>query len=116
MKKSVYEQHSAAFARVAAFIVLKDGERVASVSLKYPADGAGRLYAYVHVIGSQMVRGSASGGGYDKASAAYCSAAGAAVAGDVKWPAGFWRALALDGGSSWTLALENEGYTVFQII
>src|SRR4051812_8286161 len=72
----IYDQHKAAFANVSAFVVLKDGERVATVAIKFPRDGAGRLYAYVHWIGLEMVRGSATGYGYDKRSAAVSSAAG----------------------------------------
>lgn len=53
----IYDLHSKAFARVSAYVVLdKSGERVATVAFKFPADGAGRLYAYVHWIGVPMVR------------------------------------------------------------
>ena len=71
---SIYEQHAASFANVAAYVILCDGERVATIAFKFPRDGAGRLYAYVHWIGAEMVRGSANGYGYDKRSAA-CAAA-----------------------------------------
>lgn len=67
---NIYDQHSAAFASVNAYVVVKNGERVATIAFKHPRDGAGKLYAYVHWIGLQMVRGWASGGGYDKHSAA----------------------------------------------
>lgn len=70
---NIYDQHRAAFANVSAYVVLDhDGQRVATIAFKYPRDGAGRLYAYVHWIGTEMVRGWAAGGGYDKHSAA-CS-------------------------------------------
>lgn len=73
----IYEQHKAAFARVSAFVILNgEGERVATVALKFPADGAGRLYAYFHLIGEEMVRSFATGYGYDKRSAAVASAIG----------------------------------------
>lgn len=74
MAKSIYEQHDSAFAQVSAFVVVKDGERVATVAFKFPKDGAGRLYAYVHWLGLPMVRGFADGYGYDKKSAAVESA------------------------------------------
>src|SRR3546814_20152747 len=48
----------------------KDGAHVANVSSKLPADGAGRLYAYVHWIGLERVRDHANGYGYDKRTAA----------------------------------------------
>ena len=72
----IYDQHDAAFARVSAFVICRDGERVATVALKFPADGAGRLHAYVHWLGLPMVRGFAGGYGYDKRSAAVIEATG----------------------------------------
>ena len=67
----IYDQHAKAFAAVQAFVILDtSGERVATVALKFPRDGAGRLYAYVHLIGVEMVRAHAGGYGYDKRSAA----------------------------------------------
>lgn len=69
-KPSIYAQHDAAFSNVSAFVILKDGQRVGTVAIKFPRDGAGRLYAYVHFIGAEMVRGHANGYGYDKRTAA----------------------------------------------
>lgn len=66
----IYDQHKAAFASVSAYVIAKDGDRVATVAFKYPRDGAGRLWCYVHVLGVPMVRGHAGGYGYDKHSAA----------------------------------------------
>ncbi len=72
----IYDQHKAAFANVSAYVITDaKGDRVATIAFKYPRDGAGRLYAYVHVFGCAMVRGFAAGGGYDKHSAAVASAA-----------------------------------------
>jgi hypothetical protein len=70
----IYDQHAAAFRQVSAFVIAKNGERVATVAIKFPKDGAGRLYAYVHWAGAQMERGSAGGYGYDKRSAAVAAA------------------------------------------
>lgn len=71
----IYEQHKAAFSNVSAFVILDQaGNRVATVAIKYPRDGAGRLYAYVHLIGVEMVRAHANGYGYDKRSAAVAAA------------------------------------------
>lgn len=66
----IYELHSKAFAKVAAYVICRDGEGVGTVAIKFPADGAGRLWAYVHLLGASMVRAQASGYGYDKRSAA----------------------------------------------
>ncbi len=117
----IYDQHQKAFARVSAFVVLDptSGERVATVAIKFPADGAGRLYAYVHWLGFPMVRGWASGGGYDKRSAAVESAIaktrGALVdnGGDSMR---FADALRDVGGSDWTRAVEKAGFAVLQAV
>ena len=44
---NIYEQHEAAFGNVSAFVIAKDGKRVATIAFKFPRDGAGRLVAYV---------------------------------------------------------------------
>lgn len=67
---NIYDQHRAAFSNVSAFAIMKGTDRVASVAIKFPRDGAGRLYAYVHFFGMPMVRGFAGGYGYDKRTAA----------------------------------------------
>jgi len=71
---NIYDLHEKAFAQVSAFVILKAGERVATIAFKFPRDGAGRLYAYVHWFGVPMVRGFAGGYGYDKRSAAVADA------------------------------------------
>lgn len=45
--KTIYEQHEKAFTSVQAFVIAKNGERVATIAFKFPRDGAGRLYAYI---------------------------------------------------------------------
>lgn len=118
MKPAIYDQHDKAFNRVSAFVIVKDGERVATVAIKFPADGAGRLYAYVHWLGLEMVRGWANGYGYDKRSAAVSDActrmckAGETPA--ASWP--FTAALTCSDGTDWTRALEKAGFTVWQAI
>lgn len=123
----IYEQHRAAFSRVSAFVILdKTGDAVARVAIKFPADGAGRVFAYVHWIGLEMVRGYAGGYGYDKRSAAVSSAAR-------KLPLGldaetgcrvdplhqyndFKRAAERDGGDDWTRAVEKAGFRVLEAV
>ena len=107
----IYEQHRAAFARTEAYVILVGSTLVARVAFRFPADGAGRLYAYVHWIGSPMVRGFASGGGYDKRTAACASAADKSGA---SWSEAFREAMALDAGQHWDSALRDAGFTVFQ--
>lgn len=119
----IYEQHRAAFANVSAFVIMRDGERVATIAFKFPRDGAGRLYVYVHWIGLQMARGHAGGYGYDKRTAAASSAAEKAIAtikpdpDDVNFPrATFFRVLREDGGEYWDRKLEKAGFAVLQAV
>lgn len=125
----IYDQHKAAFPLVSAFIVAEDGERVATVAIKFPRDGSGRLYAYVHWLGLPMVRGWAGGGGYDKRTAAVI-AAGSRLADmpdsvvyqhpvsatqDITRIA-FIAACRIDDGNDWTRNLEKAGFTVWQAV
>lgn len=121
----VYEQHDAAFRQVSAFVIMKGGERVATIAMKFPADGAGRLYAYVHWLGIEMVRGHAGGYGYDKRSAAVANAARKMT--DPKMEdgrplpmannyRGFIAALLPDDGRYWDQRLRDAGFTVLQAV
>lgn len=124
-KPTIYDQHDAAFARVSAFVIVKDGKKVATVAFKFPADGAGRLYAYVHWLGVPMVRGMAGGYGYDKKSAACAAAARKAVDPIARqdregldvdsWDA-FRSALAKDDGYGWERNLESAGFKVWSAV
>lgn len=124
MSKSIYDQHDAAFSNVQAFVILNGAkDRVATVAIKFPRDGAGRLYAYVHWIGTPMVRGYANGFGYDKRSAAVASAARRmpVTTPEVEMPGreeynAFVQAMMKDSGHSWDRELENAGFTVLQAV
>lgn len=123
----IYDQYQAAFANVSAYVVVKDGERVATIAFKFPRDGAGRLYAYVHWIGTEMVRGFVGGYGYDKRSAAVSSAI-AAIKIPVDWSnyvannyrnsylAEFIDAMRGDSGKYWDDRLRDAGFTVLQAV
>lgn len=127
-KTDIYALHDKAFNRVSAYVVLdKAGECVAKVAFKFPADGAGRLYAYVHWLGVPMVRGFAGGYGYDKRSAAVANAVRKMMvqgtspefAADDKALRGlalFEDVLCEDGGEYWDTRLRNAGFTVIQAI
>ncbi len=131
----IYDFHTKAFRNVSAYVVLKDGERVATIAFKFPADGAGRLYAYVHWLGIPMVRGYAGGYGYDKRSAAVANAVRKGdLVSSVKaradelniaptdgrpWHdhvAAFVDALENDSGSDWNDRLTSAGFTVLQAV
>jgi hypothetical protein len=119
---AIYDQHQAAFTNVSAFVIAKNGERVATIAFKFPRDGAGRLYAYVHWLGLPMVRGFANGYGYDKRSAACSSAAGRMIAGKEVAEAdhisfrAFTGALKMDDGNYWDRRLRDAGFDVWQAV
>lgn len=126
----IYDQHEAAFAQVSAFVILDGaGERCATIAFKHPRDGAGRLWCYLHVFGVRMVRGYASGFGYDKKTAAASAAARHLLAAQKAQAAdGGMRAEAAaslsaihdalkhDGGYDWSRELENRGFRVLQAV
>lgn len=118
----IYDQHKITFGAVAAYVITDAaGDRIATIAFKYPRDGAGRLYAYVHWLGVEMVRGFASGGGYDKHSAA-CHAAAQKlrpllaehVTGSPSHK--FLDALLRDDGRYWNNHLEDAGFRVLQAV
>lgn len=123
----IYDQHDAAFARVSAYVVTKDGKHVASVSIKHPADGAGRLYAYVHWLGLEMVRSHANGYGYDKRTAAVSGCAAqilkhlaapkySEIIRDADACRAFCTAIDADNGAEWTRNIEDAGFAVMRAI
>jgi len=118
----IYRQHDAAFANVSAYIIVKNGERIAKVAFKYPRDGAGRLYAYVHVFGTEMVRGFAGGYGYDKASAAVKDACTRLSYADLDKDQytianAFYTAIATGSdGIYWNDRLRAAGFDVWQVV
>lgn len=119
MPADIYAQHDAAFRAVSAFVVLKDGERVATIALKH----GNAVTAFVHWLGVEMVKGIARGGGYDRASAA-CSVAAAKAIATIKvdpnvvdFPrATFFRILRDDDSRRWNDRLEAAGFRVVQAV
>jgi hypothetical protein len=122
-KPDIYKLHETAFASVSAYVILDKGERVATIAFKYPRDGSGRLYAYVHWHGIEMVRGYAGGYGYDKHSAA-CSSAAARMTDPTRMPKHmdvprydtFRAELRKDDGFYWDRRLRDAGFTVLQAV
>lgn len=128
--RNIWDQHRAAFSNVSAWAIMRGAERVATIAIKYPRDGAGRLYAYVHWIGEPMVRGFANGYGYDKRSAACADAARKLNLPQGQWPDGtphytpaqieafeaFKAALMKDSGVEWVDRLRDAGFTTLQAV
>lgn len=108
-------------ARVSAYVILRNGEYAGRVIVSYPADGAGRLYVIGWLPGQPGAAEKwtrhhrwASGGGYDKASAAM---SGAKVW-NMRGPSGAvasWATLQ-DNGRDWRHQLEDMGYEVVQAV
>lgn len=68
---TVYDKFDKHFAQVSAWVIVNEqGEQVGKMGAKYPKDGMGKLYLYLHLYGSEMVQVSVSGCGYDKLSVA----------------------------------------------
>lgn len=116
----IYELHRNAFRQVEAYVITKGDDRVASVAFKFPRDGAGRLYCYLHIFGAQMVRAFATGGGYDKRTAAMHSAIARVKvdpndAATQRHVAAF-RDAVTDNGAYWDQDLRRVGYNVFQAV
>lgn len=134
MKNDIYDHHRKAFDHVSAYVVTRDGEKVATVAFKFPRDGAGRLYAYVHWLGFPMVRDFAGGYGYDKRTAACIDAAGrldidaadkSAAELGAEYVTGrpwfehyraFVTAMRVYDGNDWQRNLETAGFTVWQAV
>ena len=113
---NIYDQHKAAFPNVSAYVIARNGKKVATIAFKYPRDGAGRLYAYVHWLGVPMVRGFAGGYGYDKHSAAVASAV-RKISMDAPEPiSAFVAALVTDDGPYWNNRLEAAGFQVWSAV
>jgi hypothetical protein len=136
----IYEQHDKAFARVSAYVVLKDGACVAKVQTLRSASNL-RTTAFVHWLGSRMTKGAANGGGYDKESASIAAAAHAMPGPSLRSGAkprpyqttecfaddyvqadtlphydAFRYAASLDGGKRWADAVRDAGFTVIQAV
>lgn len=113
----IYDQHRAAFASVSAFVIHDGTRRVATIAVRFPRDGAGRLWVYLHWIGVPMVRAYASGFGYAKTDAALASAS-AKVERDENQPdqARFLDVLTADNGVDWQTRLRAAGFCVYQAV
>lgn len=119
----IYDQHRAAFATVSAYVVLdSDCKLVATVAVRYPAKGL-RLWAYVRILGTPMTRGSASGGGYDKTSAAVSQAIAKALMSNGRddpearrHVEAYRKARVVMDGYDWDRALRDAGYQILQAV
>lgn len=115
---NVYTQHDKAFANVSAFVVCRDGERLATIAFKFGT----AVTVYVHWIGVEMVKAVAKGGGYDRQSAA-CGTAAKRIPDDIRGVdahpvlrEAFIDALHDKDGRRWDDRLRDAGFQVFQAV
>ena len=126
MTQHIYQQFDAAFKQVQSYVILKDGVHVANINFKFPRDGAGRLFCYLHVRGLEMVRDYAGGYGYAKKDAAVSHAI-KKVKPFEKVESAYYEAINLnlvslkealknDSGASFINKLIDAGFTVLQAV
>lgn len=120
----IYDQHKAAFRAVSAYVILRDGEKVATVAFKYPATVPGAFMPMCTGLASLWCGASLAVYGYDKHSAATSSAARNLDKTEIEGPlhnahlgvTEFISALRKDDGNYWHRRLEGAGFTVLQAV
>lgn len=122
-KTSIYDQHRKAFRAISAYVIARDGKRVATVAFSFKT----AVTAYVHWLGIEMRRGQAGGGGYDRQSAAAMFAVRGIELVDGQYADGtphftdrqkaqfaaFKAALPSDDVSDWARRLQDAGFEVW---
>ena len=73
---TVYDKQAKHFSKVSADVIIdNEGNQKGTMQVKYPNEGMGKLFLYLHLYGSTMVQVSVSGCGFDKLSVAIQKAA-----------------------------------------
>jgi hypothetical protein len=125
---TIYDKHAKTFGNVSAYVIMKDGERIATVAFKF----GNAVTAYVHIVGSEMQFGIAKGGGYDRQSAAVAIALGKlpeSPLGEhlslnsthyslarIDAAKAFRAAGHRDNGAGWVRHVEDAGFEVWQAV
>lgn len=112
-REATYAAFDRAFSNVSAYIIIHNGAAIGRVAFKHGVS----VQCYAQVWGSDMQRGKAGGGGYDRSTAAVEQAfarmggtdANAAAAEHVT---AIKAAMAGTDGKRWTQRLEEAGYTI----
>lgn len=126
MTASIYDQKDASFSNVSAYVVMLGTQRIATVAFKF----GGAVTAYVHIVGLEMTKGRAGGGGYDRQSAAVKAAIKATkpyALHEGEKPSThadnlnglretFMGATISMDSQGWVRQLETQGFTVFQAV
>lgn len=118
----IYEQFDKATSNLTAVALIYNGRPAGRIVLKFSA----ATTAYVQIWGVEMTSGRATGGGYDKGTAAVAAAvaktAKAAMCSDI--PASAANAFAAlraafdgpDDGRRWEPRLEGAGFTIARVV
>lgn len=114
MRNDIYDKFGKAFYYVSAHAAIYEGQFV-KIAFKYPKDGAGRLTCYLHVVGEVMVHGTASGYGYDKASAAMYDAV-MKLKGDDKTEKALKDIAHKFDSSGWRDSMKESGFEIYSIM
>ena len=118
---TIYDQHEATFRNVSAYVILDaNNQRVATIAFKY----ASAVTCYLHIIGLEMTRGRAGGGGYDRKSASAYDAVMKTMLKDDTENHQYYALVdkiktaltAGNGASHWDAALHQAGFTVLQAV
>lgn len=121
---NIYAKFNRAFSQVEAYAIFSGHRNVARIAFKFSRTG-GRVTSYVHFWGSEMLSGTANGGGYDKRSAAAGQAScklGQHLSVNEVVPEmadafiAFHTALRRDDGRDFVRHLTDHGFTVAQVI
>jgi hypothetical protein len=117
---NIYEQFDKATKDTTAVVLILDGQAIGRIVIKYGSAAT----AYVHIWGTTMQKGRATGYGYDKATAAVTAAVvNIAKAGTIAGQCGsdadlrkalgaLFTAFEKDDGRSWDARLRDAGFTV----
>jgi hypothetical protein len=116
----VYELHRQAFRDVSAYVVLQGENLVATVAFRREANGAGLVYCYLQIAGTQMVRAFVPHGGRERHTAALQNAVARVQADSDDTRAqqitGAFRDAVTSNGSNWDQDLRRAGFRVWQAV
>ena len=112
-REATYAAFDRAFSNVSAYVLIHDGAPVGRVAFKHGAS----VQCFAQIWGSDMSRGRAGGGGYDRTTAAAEQAIERMGGGDTRPDAqahvdAIKAAMGGQDGKRWTQRVEDAGYTV----
>lgn len=112
-REATYSAFDRTFSNVSAYLITRGGDQVGRVAFKHGTS----VQCFAQIWGSDMQRGKATGGGYDRSTAAAEDAFSRIGEGDARPEAqqhvnAIKQAMAGPDGKRWTSRIEAAGYTV----